>query len=207
MQQDPLRPGDHDDDRQSDSLNDSAAEDSRRAVPERLSSCLAEFERVYRGQFGAVAAYFARRCEEPQLVAELVADTFVAAIHSFNERDARRTSDTAWAVGVARRVYARYRESDPRGGPPAGRGSARELLDRAETRELMYWIDVERSSRELMERLAPMSALDREAVELVDLCGFSPAEAARELGISTGALRVRLVRTHARLRREGGDRG
>jgi RNA polymerase sigma-70 factor (ECF subfamily) len=71
----------------------------------------------------------------------------------------------------------------------------------------MYWIDIERSSRELMERLAPMSALDREAVELVDLCGLSPAEAASALGISTGALRVRLVRTHARLRREGGDRG
>jgi DNA-directed RNA polymerase specialized sigma24 family protein len=55
-----------------------------------------------------------------------------------------------------------------------------------------------------MERLAPMSVLDREAVELVDICGLSPAEAARELGVSTGALRVRLARTHARLRREGG---
>ena len=68
----------------------------------------------------------------------------------------------------------------------------------------MWWIDVERSSRELMERLAPMSALDREAVELVDLCELTPAEAARELGVSTGALRVRLVRTRARLKREGG---
>jgi RNA polymerase sigma-70 factor (ECF subfamily) len=50
-----------------------------------------------------------------------------------------------------------------------------------------------------------MSALDREAVELVDLCGLTPAEAARELGISRGALRVRVLRTRARLRREADE--
>ncbi len=205
MQRDPLCPDD-DDDRQSESLNDSAAENKRGGAPQALPPRLAEFERVYRGQFGAIAAYFARRCEEPQLVADLTADTFVAAIRSFAERDPGRTSDRAWTIGVARRVYSRYRESDPRERRPGGRGSAEQLLDRAETKELMWWIDVEQSSRELMERLAPMSALDREAVELVDLCGLSPSEAARELGVSTGALRVRLARTHARLRREGGGR-
>ncbi len=205
MRQDPLRPDDSDD-QQSDSLNDSAAEGQRGERPEPLPPRLAEFERVYRAQFGAVAAYFARRCAEPQLIADLTADTFVAAIRSFNEHDPRRTSDRAWAIGVARRVYARYRESDPRESRPDSRGSAQQLLDRAETKELMWWIDVERSSRELMERLAPMSVLDREALELVDLCELTPAEAARELGVSTGALRVRLARTHARLRREGGGR-
>ena len=205
MQQDPLRPDDSDD-RQSDSLNDSAAEEQRGGSPEALSPRLAEFERVYRAQFGAVAAYFARRCAEPQLIADLTADTFVAAIRSFGEHDPRRTSDRAWAIGVARRVYARYRESDPRESRPDSQGSAQQLLDRAETKELMWWIDVERSSRELMERLAPMSALDREALELVELCELTPAEAARELGVSTGALRVRLARTRARLRREGGGR-
>ena len=205
MQQDPLRPGD-DDDRQSDSLNDSAAEGSRGRTPGELSPRLAAFERLYRAEFGAVAAYFARRLEDPQLVADLTADTFVAAIRSFNERDASAGSDRAWTIGVARRVYARWRESDPREGGPARRSSAHGLLDRAETKELMWWIDVERSSRELTKRLGAMSVLDREAVELVDLCGLSPAEAARELGVSNGALRVRLVRTRARLRREGGGR-
>ena len=69
----------------------------------------------------------------------------------------------------------------------------------------MWWIDLERSSRGLIERLERMSKLDREAVELVDLCELTPAEAARELGISNGALRVRMLRTRARLRREGDD--
>jgi len=206
MQQDPLRPGD-DHDRQSDSLNDSAAEDSSSRPVGGLSPRLAEFERVYRAEFGAVAAYFARRCDEPQLVADLTADTFVAAIRSFEEYEAGRTGSRAWAISIARRVYGRYLESDPRDQASGGRTSATGLLDRAETKELMWWIDVERSSRELMERLRAMSALDREAVELVDLCGLSTAEAARELGVSSGALRVRLVRTRARLKREGGARG
>jgi len=172
-------------------------------LPPRLSA----FESLYRAQFGAVAAYFARRCAEPQLVADLTTDTFVAAIHSFGERDLQRAGERAWTIGIARRVYARWRESDPREGRGAARPSAQPLLDRTETKELMWWIDLERSSRELMERLARMSALDREAVELVDLCELTPAEAASVLGISRGALRVRLARAHARLRREGGDRG
>ena len=35
---------------------------------------LAEFEEIYRSNVGLVAAYFARRCREPQEVADLTAD-------------------------------------------------------------------------------------------------------------------------------------
>ena len=206
MQQDPLCPGD-DDAQQSDSLNDSAAEKGGQGASGGLSPRLEAFERVYRAEFGAVAAYFARRCEQPQLVGDLTADTFVAAIRSFAEYDPARGGSRAWAIGIARRVYARYRESDPRDRAARGSRSAHGLLGAAETKELMWWIDLERSSRELMERLSEMSVLDGEAVELVDLCGLTPGEAAAELGISTGALRARLLRTRARLRREGGARG
>src|SRR6185437_11433314 len=89
-------------------------------------------------------AYFARRCDEPQLVADLTADTFVAAIRSFEEYEAGRTGSRAWAISIARRVYGRYLESDPRDQASGGRTSATGLLDRAETKELMWWIDVER---------------------------------------------------------------
>lgn len=193
-----------DDDERSDSLNDSAADTSGEGPRAPLAPRLAEFEGLYRAEFGPVASYFARRSLDPQLVADLTADTFVAAIQSFHSYDPAAVSPRAWAIGIARRVYARYRESDPREEDPTRRGSIRGMLDGRETKELMWWIDVERSSRDLIERLARMSAMDREAVELVDLCGLAPAEAARELGVSSGALRVRLLRTRARLRREGG---
>ena len=200
----PLQPGDDNDPRQSESLNDSAAETARGAKgPVRL----AEFERIYRSQFGTVVAYFARRYEDPQLVADLTADTFVAAIQAFAAPGPRAASPRAWTIGIARRIWMRHRGSDPRGESPSRRRSLERLLDADETKELMWQIDLERSSRELVERLQRMPPLDREALELVELCELSPVEAARELGISAEALRVRLQRSQERLGHEGGEGG
>jgi RNA polymerase sigma factor (sigma-70 family) len=207
MQNDPLSPGDDDDLQQSGSLNDSAAKDSGSRAPNPQLARLAEFERLYRGEFGPVVSYFARRSGDPQLVADLTADTFVAAIRSFDEFEQDEIRPRAWAISIARKIWARYRQSDPRSDDPGRRRSLQQLLDDVETKELMWWIDLEHSSRELIDRLERMSQLDREAVELVDLCELTAAEAAHELDISTGALRVRLVRSRARLRREGGERG
>jgi DNA-directed RNA polymerase specialized sigma24 family protein len=201
MQDDSLRNRD-DDDQRSDSLNGSAAEPSQPPGEPPITGRLAEFERLYREQFGAVVAYFARRNLDAQLVADLTTDTFVAAVQGFARLELSRTSERAWIIGIARKVHARHRESDPREQQQPRLGG-QGLLDRGETKELMWWIDVERASRDLIGRLERLAVMDREAVELVDICGLSPAEAARELGISSGALRVRLIRTRARLRREG----
>ena len=176
-----------------------------RSRPAGTASRLEAFERVYRGEFGAVAAYFARRCRDPRIVAGLTADTFVAAIHCFERFDPARQSARAWTIGLARGVYAAHRRSDPRGSDPLPAGALHRMLDRGEERELLWWIDVERSSRELLERVALMPELDRDCVELVDLCGLTPEEAARELCLSVTSLRVRLLRTRGRLRREARD--
>ena len=45
---------------------------------------LAEFEEIYRSNVGVVAAYFARRCREPQEVADLTSETIVRAAGSFD---------------------------------------------------------------------------------------------------------------------------
>jgi RNA polymerase sigma-70 factor (ECF subfamily) len=203
MKRDPL-PDSDDDEQQSDSVNDSSAETQGRIERPPAPGQLGEFERLYRAEFGSVVGYFARRYEDPQLIADLAADTFVAAIQAYRTLDPGSIRPRAWTIGIARHVNARYQESDPRSEDPARRLSLQGLLDRAERKELMWQIDIERSSRELIERLQSLSRLDREAIELVELCGLSGAEAARELGISAGALRVRLVRSRARLKREGG---
>jgi RNA polymerase sigma-70 factor (ECF subfamily) len=54
----------------------------------------------------------------------------------------------------------------------------------------------------LLERLRGLSPVDRTAVELVDLAGLTPKEAATALDVSPGALRIRLFRARARLRKE-----
>ncbi len=181
---------------------DNDTTDSLRRGGRGLSPRIATFERLYRAQFGSVASYFARRYLDPQLVADLTADTFAAAIRTFDEDAIKDIGDRPWTIAIARHVEANFRKSDPR--ERAVGGHAQRLLDAAETQELMRWIDVERSRREVMERVSVMPTLDREVLELVDFCGLSPAEAARQFDISTTELRVRLARARARVRRGGG---
>ena len=59
----------------------------------------------------AVTAYFARRSADPQVVADLTADTFVAVITGFGSFDPRKGTTRAWVFGIARRVYASYCEA------------------------------------------------------------------------------------------------
>jgi RNA polymerase sigma-70 factor (ECF subfamily) len=80
----------------------------------------------------------------------------------------------------------------------------RDLAD-DEIDELADRIDAERAGRELMERSGQLSDLERAAVELVDLAGLTPKEAAGALGVSRAVLRKRLSRARARLRKEETD--
>jgi RNA polymerase sigma-70 factor (ECF subfamily) len=52
-----------------------------------------------------------------------------------------------------------------------------------------------------------LSAPERSAVELVDLAGLTPKEAAAALGVTRVVLRQRLSRGRARLRKEADSDG
>jgi RNA polymerase sigma factor (sigma-70 family) len=165
-------------------------------------SGLAEFEQVYRNQVDVVMAYFARRCAEPQTVADLTSETFVRAASGFAGFDPARGSPRAWVFGIAARVYAGYCEQTAGGRAAVARLAGRRPLDSDEVDELAARIDAERDGRRLLERCAQLPELERSAVELVDVAGFTPKEAAAALGVSRVALRQRLSRARARLRRE-----
>jgi RNA polymerase sigma-70 factor (ECF subfamily) len=72
-----------------------------------------------------------------------------------------------------------------------------------EIEELVGRIDAERSGRVLMAAMAELPELDQEVLELVDIAGLAPKEAALALGIAPGALRIRLHRARGRLRNLG----
>jgi RNA polymerase sigma-70 factor (ECF subfamily) len=180
--------------------------DSRNAKATRAEgsagSALAEFERVYRGNFDVVMAYFARRCGEPQAVADLTSETFVRAAGGFGSFDHARGSARAWLFGIATHVYARYCEQAANGRNAAARLAGHQELEVDEIDELTSRIDAERAGKRLMERCSELPELERAAVELVDLSGLTPKEAATLLGVSRQALRKRLSRARARLREE-----
>jgi RNA polymerase sigma factor (sigma-70 family) len=163
-------------------------------------SLAAEFEQVYRANAGAVTEYFARRCTDPHTVADLVSDTFVQAIRTFSTFDPRRGTPRAWVFGIARRVFATYCETFSHQQDKARRVGYRRELDADEVEELINRIDAERPGRHLLTELEALPELDRALVEMVDLAGLQPKEAASALGISRGAARTRLMRARTRLR-------
>jgi len=182
-------------------LGDSARANA--AAPGRPSgSALAEFEQIYRGNVDVVTAYFARRCAEPQIVADLTSETFVRAAGAFGTFDPRKGSARAWLFGIAAHVFAGHCAHTANGRVAVARLAQRRPLDVDETEELAAKIDAERAGRDLIGRCARLPELERAAVELVDLAGLTPKEAATALGVTRVVLRKRLSRARARLRKE-----
>lgn len=170
-----------------------------------MTPTMASFERVYRANVAAISAYFERRCDEPQEVADLTSETFVEAIRHFGGFDPRRGTVRAWLFGIARHRFAHHCEQAVRGRALEERVRGTITLAEDVREEIEARIDAQGVGRELLARCAEMSELDRSAIELVDLAGLTPAEAASALRIRPATLRVRLFRARARLRKEFPD--
>jgi RNA polymerase sigma factor (sigma-70 family) len=165
-------------------------------------SALADFEQIYRSNVSVLTTYFARRCADPQTVADLTSETIVRAANGFGGFDPRRGTARAWLFGIAANVYAQHCAQAANGRVAAFRLAGLADLPVDEIDELADKIDAQRAGRELIERCSQLSGLERGAVELVDLEGLTPKEAAAALGVSRGVLRMRLSRARARLRKE-----
>jgi RNA polymerase sigma-70 factor (ECF subfamily) len=104
--------------------------------------------------------------------------------------------------GIARHVYARHCEQTADGRDAVVALAGHRALGDDELEELASRIDAQRAAGRLLARADRLSPVERGAFELVDLAGLTPREAAAALGISSGALRVRLARARKRLRHE-----
>jgi RNA polymerase sigma-70 factor (ECF subfamily) len=169
------------------------------AVASDESGAAAEFEVYYRANVGVVTAFFARRCSEPQLVADLTSEVFLQALASLDTYDCDRGGARAWLFGIVRRVWAQHCERAARGREAITALAAHRQLGDDEIEDVAMRIDAQRTARDLLAGWDGLSDLDRAALELVDLTGLEPREAASVLGISAGTLRVRLFRARKRL--------
>jgi RNA polymerase sigma-70 factor (ECF subfamily) len=157
---------------------------------------------VYLRNVDVLLGYFARRCRDPQTVADLTSETFVRAVDGFAGFDPRRGSDRAWLFGIAARVFAHHCEQWAGSRDAVARLGGHRQLDEDEIEELAERIDAEREGVTLMRRCEQLPAVERAAIELVDLEGLTPKEAALALGVSRVAFRKRLSRARSRLRKE-----
>ena len=168
---------------------------------------LEEFEQVYLRNVDVLMSYFARRCGDPYTVADLTSETVVRAMDGFAGFDPRRGSDRAWLFGIAAHVFARHCKQSAGGRDALARLGGHRALDADEIEELAARIDAEREGAALMRRFARLPAVERAAVELVDLEGLTPKEAAQALGVSGVTFRKRLSRARSRLRKEHQNNG
>ena len=162
-----------------------------------------DFETVYRANVGAVMGFFARRGVDAQTVADLTSETFAEAIGSLATFDPAKGTPRPWLYAIARAVFARHREQASRQQVAVDQLSHRVELGESDIEDLEARIDAQQRGRQLISRCRALPELERNAIELVDLDGLTPKEAAQSLGVSAGVLRVRLFRGRAKLRKDG----
>lgn len=149
----------------------------------------ARMEALFRRHYREVAAYVRRRCQ-PELVEDVVADTFLVAWRRLDEVPVEARP---WLLAVARKTLATQNRSVRR------RVSLRAKLE-ATQRPAQQ--SEQPSELGVTEALLGLSEQDREAITLIAWDGLTPSEAAVVVGQSAVAFRVRLHRAKRRLRQQ-----
>ncbi len=141
------------------------------------------FERLFADHYEALLAYALRRATRDE-AEDVVADAYLVVWRRLDEvpADAR-----PWLFGVARRVLADQR-----------RGERRRASLRARIAAQPCPAPVTTGSSDVLSALARIPERDRELLLLVAWDGLAPVQAARALGISRVAVRVRLHRARKR---------
>lgn len=156
-------------------------------------------EVFYREHIATVKAYFSRRVDDPHLVADLTADTFLAAMTAAPSYRPDKGRPIAWLLGIARNQAADVVRRQARRLRAESRIQGRRLLDEDSAARIEERIAAERHTRALYAGLAQLPARDRALMELVAIDGMPVHEAAEQLGMKPGTARVRLHRSRTRL--------
>lgn len=138
------------------------------------------FEQIYAEHRDAVRAYVRRRASE-ELVDDVVADVFLVCLRRIDDVP---SNPLPWLYGVARKTLANERRR------------------RAQTPPVDAWVtrDPEPLGDSILAAaFAELSERDREVLRLVAWEGLTLRDAARTLGCSVVATRVRYHRAKSRL--------
>ena len=149
-------------------------------------------ERLFRSCYADLVRFAVRRCE-PDRAEDVAAEGFIVACRRREDLPVELGDARAWLFGIARRILL----AEQRG---YARGRALRIRLESEPREVatqhedgtLALIDL----RSAWERL---TSLHQEAIALTALDGLSGPEAARVLGVSPVAFRLRLMRARRAL--------
>lgn len=159
------------------------------------------FADLYRENVGRVAGFAARRVDSPGEVADLVAATFLVALERSDSYDPEKGDPAAWLLGIAAHLLANQRRRLVREELARARLDARALLSPDDVESLVARMDATAEARSVRAAMETLSEPYREVLLLVGEFALSPAAAAKAVGISQTAFRVRLSRARRALRR------
>jgi RNA polymerase sigma-70 factor, ECF subfamily len=150
------------------------------------------FASLYREHYRSVWAYAVRRIEHHVDAADVVADVFTVAWRRLAEVP-DPPGDLLWLYGVARRVVAGKRRSARR---------LRDLTARLQAAAVPAPVSTgDQLTDRVLDAVARLRPVEREAIALVHWEQLSHDEAARVLGCSSNAVAIRVHRARSRLRR------
>jgi RNA polymerase sigma-70 factor (ECF subfamily) len=158
-------------------------------------------ELLYRRHVGRVTSFAARRCREPQDVADLVAATFVTVIESAGAYDPGRGEVLPWILGIESHLIADRYRGLRREREVLARSLGERSLDEDDYARLEDQIDAARIGGAVGRALDRLDPAEREALLLAGHEELTSREAAAILGISPTAFRMRLSRARRALRR------
>jgi RNA polymerase sigma-70 factor (ECF subfamily) len=171
-------------------------------VPRESSGGRVEgFEALYRASFDDVTRFVARRVSAPADVADVVAASFAIAFDSWDRYDPAEAPAVAWLYGITRNVLARRARDKDYEQRLLSRIAPSSLLTSEDIEELEDLLDAVRLAPAVAQAVARvLTEHERDLFVLVHEDGLLIADAARVLGISPVAARMRLARARRRVR-------
>lgn len=155
------------------------------------------FQQLWDAHHEHVARFASRRLAGDDEVADVVADTYLAAWRHIDRIET--ATERAWLLGTARKQMANRLRGRRRQAALAKRVAAEPTMNSNAVTE-----GAANGRQALSDAFNSLEASDREAIALVTWEELSPAEAAQVLGIPAVRFRVRLHRAKTRLREELG---
>ena len=162
----------------------------------------ASFERFYCRQFDPVLAYFARRTRDPELAADLTAETFAAALAGRRRFKPEAGQAGAWLFGIASKKLA----DAQRRGYADVRARRRMGMERLELTDDDI-ARIESFAGQQATAIVEVLAVDqRDAVKAHVIDERDYADIARELHTTEAVVRKRVSRGLGTLRKRIGSR-
>ena len=161
----------------------------------------AAFEAFYRRHTDAVTGYFMRRTGDPEVAADLMAETFAAALLSLRRYRPGEDPAGAWLFGIARNKLAHWQRRQGVERRARQRlGIGRVELEDADLVAIEALADAQRAETVVRGELARLPEDQRRAITAHVVQEREYADIAREQGVAEPVVRQRVSRGLRRLR-------